>query len=63
MSGCGFPPVRLRLASGLKSSEVVERLMVSQPEISHLENGRQLLRAGPRSGDAHQAQRARPPGS
>ncbi|MFD8522606.1 helix-turn-helix domain-containing protein [Streptomyces capillispiralis] len=43
MSGCGFPPVRLRLASGLKSSEVAERLMVSQPEISHLESGRRTI--------------------
>ncbi|MFF1724318.1 helix-turn-helix domain-containing protein, partial [Streptomyces sviceus] len=30
---------RLRLARGLKSAEVAERLMVSQPKISHLENG------------------------
>ncbi len=30
---------RLRLARGLKSTEVAERLMVSQPKISHLENG------------------------
>ncbi|WP_328541114.1 helix-turn-helix domain-containing protein [Streptomyces sp. NBC_00344] len=30
---------RLRMASGLKSKEVAERLMVSQPKISHLENG------------------------
>ncbi|MCY0963122.1 helix-turn-helix domain-containing protein [Streptomyces sp. H27-H5] len=31
---------RLRQASGLTSTEVAERLMVSQPKISHLENGR-----------------------
>lgn len=37
---------RLRLASGLKSTEVAERLMVSQPKISHLENGRRT--ASPR---------------
>lgn len=30
---------QLRLANGLKSKEVAERLMVSQPKISHLENG------------------------
>jgi transcriptional regulator with XRE-family HTH domain len=34
---------RLRLASGLKSSEVAERLMVSQPKISHMENGRRAI--------------------
>ncbi|WP_406117696.1 helix-turn-helix domain-containing protein [Streptomyces sp. NBC_00989] len=34
---------RLRLASGLKSTEVAERLMVSQPKISHLENGRRTV--------------------
>ncbi|MFE9468611.1 helix-turn-helix domain-containing protein [Streptomyces virginiae] len=34
---------RLRLASGLKSTEVAERLMVSQPKISHLENGRRAI--------------------
>lgn len=34
---------RLRLASGLKSSEAAERLMVSQPKISHLENGRRTV--------------------
>jgi transcriptional regulator with XRE-family HTH domain len=28
---------RLRLASGLKSTEAAEQLMVSQPKISHLE--------------------------
>ncbi|MFV8131946.1 helix-turn-helix domain-containing protein [Streptomyces syringium] len=31
---------RLRQARGLKSTEVAERLMVSQPKISRLENGR-----------------------
>ncbi|MCX5417665.1 helix-turn-helix transcriptional regulator [Streptomyces sp. NBC_00059] len=30
---------QLRMASGLKSKEVAELLMVSQPKISHLENG------------------------
>lgn len=34
---------RLRLASGLKSTEVAERLMVSQPKISHLENGNRSI--------------------
>lgn len=34
---------RLRLASGLKSREAAERLMVSQPKISHLENGRRAI--------------------
>ncbi|MFE9468550.1 helix-turn-helix domain-containing protein [Streptomyces virginiae] len=34
---------RLRQASGLKSIEVAERLMVSQPKISHLENGRRAI--------------------
>ncbi|WP_330308637.1 MULTISPECIES: helix-turn-helix transcriptional regulator [unclassified Streptomyces] len=34
---------RLRQASGLKSAEVAERLMVSQPKISHLENGRRAI--------------------
>lgn len=34
---------RLRLASGLKSIEVAERLIVSQPKISHLENGRRAI--------------------
>ncbi|MFD5891613.1 helix-turn-helix domain-containing protein [Streptomyces sp. NPDC060334] len=34
---------RLRQASGLKSTEVAERLMVSQPKISHLENGRRSV--------------------
>ncbi|MFD4694243.1 helix-turn-helix domain-containing protein [Streptomyces sp. NPDC058463] len=34
---------RLRLASGLKSTEAAERLMVSQPKISHLENGRRAI--------------------
>ncbi|UDM05441.1 helix-turn-helix domain-containing protein [Streptomyces longhuiensis] len=37
---------RLRQASGLKSTEVAERLMVFQPKISHLENGRRAI--GPR---------------
>lgn len=34
---------RLRQGSGLKSIEVAERLMVSQPKISHLENGRRTV--------------------
>ena len=34
---------RLRLDSGLKSTEVAERLMVSQPKISHLENGNRAI--------------------
>jgi transcriptional regulator with XRE-family HTH domain len=34
---------RLRLAGGLKSTEVAERLRVSQPKISHLENGRRAI--------------------
>ncbi|MFF1285594.1 helix-turn-helix domain-containing protein [Streptomyces sp. NPDC058299] len=34
---------RLRLASGLESTEVAERLMVSQPKISHLENGNRAI--------------------
>ncbi|MGW0876441.1 helix-turn-helix domain-containing protein [Streptomyces sp. NPDC002740] len=34
---------RLRVASGLKSTEVAERLMVSQPKISHLENGNRAV--------------------
>ncbi|MER6188120.1 helix-turn-helix transcriptional regulator [Streptomyces sp. NPDC001652] len=34
---------RLRLASGLKSSEVAERLLVSQAKISLLENGRRAI--------------------
>ncbi|MBT2493964.1 helix-turn-helix domain-containing protein [Streptomyces sp. ISL-96] len=34
---------RLRQASGLKSTEVAQRLMVSQPKISHLENGRRTI--------------------
>ncbi|MFD3781360.1 helix-turn-helix domain-containing protein [Streptomyces sp. NPDC058612] len=33
----------LRQARGLKSTEVAERLMVSQPKISHLENGRRAI--------------------
>ena len=35
---------RLRAASGLKSTEVAERLMVSQPKISHMENGIRAIR-------------------
>ncbi|MFF0191260.1 helix-turn-helix domain-containing protein [Streptomyces sp. NPDC005244] len=35
---------RLRVASGLKSTEVAERLMVSQPKISHMENGNRAIR-------------------
>jgi transcriptional regulator with XRE-family HTH domain len=31
------------VASGLKSTEVADRLMVSQPKISHLENGRRAI--------------------
>ncbi|MFD9483306.1 helix-turn-helix domain-containing protein [Streptomyces sp. NPDC059991] len=34
---------RLRQGSGLKSTEVAERLMVSQPKISHLENGNRTI--------------------
>lgn len=34
---------RLRAASGLKSTEVAERLMVSQPKISHMENGNRAI--------------------
>ncbi|MFJ2398327.1 helix-turn-helix domain-containing protein [Streptomyces sp. NPDC087843] len=34
---------RLREASGLKSAEVAKRLMVSQPKISHLENGNRAI--------------------
>ncbi|OKK16136.1 XRE family transcriptional regulator [Streptomyces sp. CB00455] len=34
---------RLRQECGLKSIEVAERLMVSQPKISHLENGRRAI--------------------
>ncbi|MFJ1610623.1 helix-turn-helix domain-containing protein [Streptomyces sp. NPDC088253] len=34
---------RLRMDSGLKSTEVAERLMVSQPKISHLENGNRAI--------------------
>ncbi|MER7981349.1 helix-turn-helix transcriptional regulator [Streptomyces sp. NPDC095817] len=34
---------RLRQASGLKSTEVAQRLMVSQPKISHLENGNRTI--------------------
>ncbi|WP_435972244.1 helix-turn-helix domain-containing protein [Streptomyces sp. Qhu_M48] len=35
---------RLRLASGLTSTQVAERLMISQPKISHLENGRRIIK-------------------
>ncbi|MFC8953611.1 helix-turn-helix domain-containing protein [Streptomyces sp. NPDC057101] len=35
---------RLRQASGLKGTEVAERLMVSQAKISHLENGNRTIR-------------------
>jgi transcriptional regulator with XRE-family HTH domain len=35
---------RLRQASGLKGSEVAERLMVSQPKISHMENGNRAIK-------------------
>lgn len=35
---------RLRQASGLKGSEVAERLMVSQPKISHMENGNRVIK-------------------
>ncbi|MEV6733752.1 MULTISPECIES: helix-turn-helix transcriptional regulator [unclassified Streptomyces] len=35
---------RLRLASGLTSTQVAERLMISQPKISHLENGRRTIK-------------------
>ncbi|WP_329388478.1 helix-turn-helix domain-containing protein [Streptomyces sp. NBC_01351] len=34
---------RLRLASGLTSTQVAEQLMISQPKISHLENGRRAI--------------------
>lgn len=34
---------RLGTAGGLKSTEVAERLMVSQPKISHLENGNRAV--------------------
>ncbi|MEU4877505.1 helix-turn-helix transcriptional regulator [Streptomyces sp. NPDC021608] len=34
---------RLRVARGLKSTEVAERLMVSQPKISHMENGNRAV--------------------
>ncbi|QJT02959.1 helix-turn-helix domain-containing protein [Streptomyces asoensis] len=34
---------RLRVASGLKSTEAAERLMVSQPKISHMENGNRAI--------------------
>ncbi|MFD6879810.1 MULTISPECIES: helix-turn-helix domain-containing protein [unclassified Streptomyces] len=35
---------RLRLASGLTSTQVAEHLLISQPEISHLENGRRAIK-------------------
>ncbi|WP_328863279.1 helix-turn-helix domain-containing protein [Streptomyces sp. NBC_00306] len=35
---------RLRMTSGLKGTEVAERLLVSQPKISHMENGRRAIR-------------------
>ncbi|AWZ05228.1 MULTISPECIES: helix-turn-helix transcriptional regulator [unclassified Streptomyces] len=35
---------RLRLASGLTSTQVAERLLISQPKISHLENGRRAIK-------------------
>ena len=35
---------RLRLASGLTSKQVAERLLISQPKISHLENGRRAIK-------------------
>lgn len=35
---------RLRLASGLTSMQVAERLLISQPKISHLENGRRAIK-------------------
>ncbi|MBT2543122.1 helix-turn-helix domain-containing protein [Streptomyces sp. ISL-44] len=34
---------RLRLARGLTSTQVAERLLISQPKISHLENGRRAI--------------------
>ncbi|MET9699989.1 helix-turn-helix transcriptional regulator [Streptomyces sp. NPDC006529] len=54
MAGNGNPTVRrrrlgselrrLRLASGLTSREVADRLLISQPKISHLENGRRAIK-------------------
>ncbi|MEU9234417.1 helix-turn-helix domain-containing protein [Streptomyces subrutilus] len=35
---------RLRLACGLTSTQVAERLLISQPKISHLENGRRAIK-------------------
>ncbi|MFE9803967.1 MULTISPECIES: helix-turn-helix domain-containing protein [Streptomyces] len=35
---------RLREVSGLTSRQVVDRLLISQPRISHLENGRRAIR-------------------
>ncbi|MFF4427155.1 helix-turn-helix domain-containing protein [Streptomyces sp. NPDC001549] len=35
---------RLRLASGLTSTQVAEQLMISQSKISHLENGRRVIK-------------------
>ncbi|MER6251947.1 helix-turn-helix transcriptional regulator [Streptomyces sp. NPDC001584] len=35
---------RLRLASGLTSTQVAEHLLISQPKISHLENGRRIIK-------------------
>ncbi|MFF4331154.1 helix-turn-helix domain-containing protein [Streptomyces sp. NPDC001591] len=35
---------RLRLASGLTSTQVAERLLISQPKISHMENGRRAIK-------------------
>ncbi|MBT2546394.1 helix-turn-helix domain-containing protein [Streptomyces sp. ISL-44] len=35
---------RLRLASGLTRTQVAEQLLISQPKISHLENGRRIIK-------------------
>ncbi|MCX5175375.1 helix-turn-helix transcriptional regulator [Streptomyces virginiae] len=35
---------RLRLARGLTSKQVAEQLLISQPKISHLENGRRAIK-------------------
>ncbi|MFF8264688.1 helix-turn-helix domain-containing protein [Streptomyces virginiae] len=35
---------RLRLARGLTSTQVAERLLISQPKLSHLENGRRAIK-------------------
>ncbi|MFD6186359.1 helix-turn-helix domain-containing protein [Streptomyces goshikiensis] len=35
---------RLRLASGLTSTQVAEHLLISQPKMSHLENGRRAIK-------------------